>query len=182
MKTIKLLVAVVLMAVTFSTQAQTAEEIIEQRNAKSPLYLDEERERMFGCGLDPNKYQLSAWLLPPWHSGDLDGDGAIDEIAPVLRKSDQRKGIAICRAGGWLSLIGYDQQAQIPLQTQLGEPVGERYFSLAQYLDSSEYWKMDSDETDQDRLILGRWEKAEVAIYWDGQQFAHELIWVIVEP
>ena len=81
-----------------------------------------------------------------------------------------------------MSLVGYDRQAQTPLQTQQGEPANERYFSLAQYLDCSEYWKMDSGETGKDRFILGRWEKAEVAIYWDGQQFAHELIWVIVEP
>ncbi len=161
------------------TWPKTEEEIIEQRNAKSPLFLDEERERMFGCGLDPNKYQLSAWLLPRWHSGDLDNDGTIDEIAPILRKSDQRKGIAICRAGSGLSLIGYDQQAQIPLQTQQGEPVNERYFSLAQYLDRSEYWNIDSGKKGKDRLILGRFEKAEVAIFWDGQQFVHQLLWVI---
>ena len=81
-----------------------------------------------------------------------------------------------------MSLVGYDQQAQIPLQTQQGEPVNENYFSLAQYLDRTEYWKMDSGEFGKDRLILGRFEKAAVAIFWGGQQFVHQLLWVMVEP
>jgi len=34
----------------------------------------------------------------------------------------------------------------------------------------------------KDRIILGRMEKAEVAISWDGKRFVHELLWVRVEP
>ncbi|MBV1916355.1 MAG: hypothetical protein KUG72_13285 [Pseudomonadales bacterium] len=164
------------------TWLKTEQEITEQDNAQSPLFLDEERERIFGCGLDPNQYELSAWILPRWRSGDLDGDDAIDEIAPVVRRSDQRKGIVICRAGAWLSIIGYGQPAQIPLQTKEGEPALETYFTLAQYLGRSEYWKVKRAKNGGDHLVLGRWEKSEVVIYWDGKQFIHELLWVIVEP
>lgn len=89
------------------TWPRTPEETIAAQNAQSPGFLDEERETMYGCGLDPSKYELSAWILPRWIGGDLDGDDAIDEIAPVIKKSDGGKGIAICRAGTWLSVIGY---------------------------------------------------------------------------
>jgi len=163
------------------TWPKKQEQIIEQQNSKSPVYLDEERETMYGCGLDSKSYELSAWILPRWISGNMDGHDALDEIAAITRKSDGRKGIAICRAGTWISLIGYDHKAQIPLRTNDGEPRTEKYFSLAQYLERMEYWKMDQSDKGKDRLILGRREKAEVAIYWDGKQFSHELLWVVVE-
>jgi len=164
------------------TWPKTPEETIAAQNAQSPVFLDEERESMYGCGLDPKKYELSAWILPRWTGGDLDGDDAIDEIAPIIRKLDGRKGIAICRAGTWLSVVGYGEVAQTPLQTREGEPRTETYFSLAQYLQRVEYWKMDKDDEGSDRLILGRLEKAELAIFWNGQAFVHELLWVFVEP
>jgi len=154
----------------------------EELNAQSPNFLDEERESMYGCGLDPNVYELSAWMLPRWLGGDMDGDDAIDEIAPIIRKSDGVKGIAICRASTWISILGYSAQAQAPLKTLEGEPRTETYFSLAQYLNSSEYWKLVKGDNGNDRLILGRSEKAEVAISWTGRKFTHQLLWVFVEP
>lgn len=137
---------------------------------------------MYGCGLDPKKYELYAWVLPRWISGDMDGDDAIDEIAPIRRKSDGGKGIAICRAGTWVSVMGYGPTAKQPLRTKDGEPRDETYYSFAEYLDHMEYWSMEYDGVGNDRLILGRTERAELAVFWNGRAFAHELLWVFVEP
>lgn len=164
------------------TWPKTKQESIAALNDQSPDYLDEERESMYGCGLDPAQYELFAWVMPRWIVGDLDGDDAIDDIAPIRRKSDGRKGIAICRAGTWLSVIGYGQAELEPLQTSDGEPRTETYFSFAEYLDRVEYWKMDRVDGKNDSLVLGRTEKAELAVFWNGKEFAVELLWVLVEP
>lgn len=164
------------------TWPKTEVEMIEEGNAKSPVYLDEEWESIFGCGLDAEKYELSAWVLPRMKDGDLDADDALDRVAPIIRKSDGRKGIVICRAGSWLSVIGYGEEAKTPLKTKDGEPRTEIYFSLAQYLDRTEVWSLRKNDNGRDDIILGRTEKAEVAITWNGKKFTHELLWVFVEP
>ncbi len=164
------------------TWPRTQEETRVELDLISPIYLDEEREIMFGCGLNPQKYVLTAWNLPRMLGGDFDGDDALDHVAPVIRRSDGRKGLAICRAGTWMSIYGYGGGMEVPLETKDGEPRNETYFSLAQYFDRMEYWKMGQSEKGKDRLILGRTEKAEVAVKWDGQKFVHELLWVFVEP
>ncbi|WP_022953497.1 hypothetical protein [Leucothrix mucor] len=161
---------------------KTPEEILAEQNAQSPTFLDEELEILYGCGLDPKQYEPSAWVLPRWVQADLDGDDAIDDMVPIIRTSDGQHGIAICRAGTWLSLIGYGPDAKLPLKTKTGEPKTETYLSLAQYLKATEYWKIDKDDKGRDRLILGRMEKAELGISWNDQEFVHELLWVFVEP
>lgn len=147
-----------------------------------PAYIDEEYETMYGCGLDSEKYQLSAWTLPRMIGGDFDGDGAGDDVAPIIRISDGRRGIALCRAGTWMSVLGYEADDDIPLKTEAGEPKNEIYASFAQYLDITEYWEVRgaNDEANDDILILGRTEKAEVEITWNGKQFAYVLARVVI--
>lgn len=149
---------------------------------QSPTYLDEEAEIMYACGLDSDKYALSAWVLPRWTGGDLDADGVNDQVAPIIRKADARRGVAICQAGTRLSLIGYEADDQAPLTTKTGEPRTETYLSLAEFFESTEYWQIRKNKRGVDELILGRQEKAELAVFWDGEQFDHELLWVFVEP
>lgn len=48
----------------------------------------------------------------------MDGDNAHDDIAPIICMSNGQKGIAICRVGTWLSLIGYDPEARTPLKAE----------------------------------------------------------------
>lgn len=147
-----------------------------------PTYIDEEYETMYGCGLDSEKFQLSAWALPRMIGGDFDGDGAGDDVAPIIRINDGRKGIALCRAGTWMSVLGYEAEDDTPLKTEAGEPKYETHASFAQYLDSTEYWELRGakEGANGDVLILGRTEKSEVEITWNGKQFLYVLAWVII--
>ncbi len=53
----------------------------EEENSKqssSTVFLNEEQEMLFSCGLNSDEYQLTAWVLPRMLNGDMDGDGNID--------------------------------------------------------------------------------------------------------
>ncbi len=165
------------------TWPKTEEEMTEEANAKSPVFLDAEKETMYGCGLDSKKYELSAWILPRWIGGDMDGDDAHDDIAPIIRKSDGKKGIAVCRAGSWLSVIGYGEGAKKQLKPVGDQPGFEGYYSLAQYLNKMGAWEMREDaNTGNDLLILSQIEKSEVSIEWHDDKFTSYLGWHLVEP
>ncbi|MCP4318999.1 MAG: hypothetical protein GY789_24150 [Hyphomicrobiales bacterium] len=45
-----------------------------------------------------------------------------------------------------------------------------------------ESWKLGKIDQGKIRLILGRTEKAEVSIFSAADKFAHELLWIIIEP
>lgn len=64
-------------------------------------------EQFGACGLG-RPYALDRRLAPATLSGDFDGDGAHDIAAPVARDGDGAAGIAVCRAGTWLHLVGFD--------------------------------------------------------------------------
>jgi len=68
-------------------------------------FLPEEIETFGRCGLDLERYTLSALFPPRVLSVDIDGDGAHDHIAAVTR--GERRGLAICRAGTYLTLLGF---------------------------------------------------------------------------
>jgi hypothetical protein len=161
---------------------KTAEESLGASDLEDPTYREEELEVIFGCGLDASLYEPSAWILPRMLSGDLDGDDSHDHATPIVRKSDGKRGISICRARTWNTVIGYAPGSDIPLKTEGGEPQSETYFSLAGYLNRTETWEMQNAENTRDRIILRRVEKAELALQWDGKKFTHELLWVHVEP
>lgn len=153
---------------------KTEDEIRAQQDAASPAFVEEEMEIIFGCGLDASKYHLSAWTMPRWLSGDLDGDDAFDYVAPIIRHSDQRKGIAICRAGAYLSIVGYTEAEQRPLKPS--------YYTLAEYLDKVEFWELRRNDWGRYEVVMGQTEKSEVAVTWGPTGFSHRLLWHFVEP
>lgn len=144
------------------------------------IFTEENFEIMFSCGLDGAAYELAAWIAPVLLGGDLDDDGVLDHVAPVRRKSDGRAGLAICRAGTWLSLVGFEAGADTPLETADGEPRGETYSSFSQFLGQAEYWQIGVTEQGRQEVIVGRSEKAELAIFWDGESFDYRLVWVVI--
>jgi len=160
---------------------KTVEEIHAEKVTSNPSYDDADRQLIYGCGLDYKKFALSAWLLPRLLEGDVDGDGALDQFAPIIRKRDGRRGLAICRAGTWVSLYGYGADAQKPMKTKSGEPRSKTYVNLETYLSQTESWGIRRNK-DRDEIILKRIEKAEVAVRWQRGQFIHELLWINVEP
>ncbi len=97
--------------------------------------------------------------------------------------NDERRGIALCRAGTDLLLLGFGAEFEVPLETTGGEPEYETYLSFSQYLGSTDTWKMRSGRVEgHDQLILARTEKAELAVFWDGDSIRHQLLGVFVEP
>jgi hypothetical protein len=121
---------------------------------------------MYACGLASDLYELSAWILPRWLEGH--SDESSDSIAPIVRKSDGQRGIAICRGGSWLSVLGYGANDTVPLKSE--------YYSLAQYLKKMEAWEVRHDaDTRKDLLILSQVEKSEVSIVWNGSKFISRL-------
>lgn len=144
---------------------------------RASLEFTPEDEEIFGsCGLDLGKYALDATILPRTLGGDIDGDGAIDEVAQVQRKSDGARALALCRAGTWLKVIGIDPKPLGDLKPgfvaqaeawQWITPDGERPRHLLGY---------DLPETDGDILVLERVEKEAMLVYWqNGKLNAHRL-------
>lgn len=75
----------------------------------STTLTDEDREVFGTCGLDLSAYDMVAPFPPRTIQGDFDGDGSWDDVVRVQRKSDRRTGLALCRAGTWLDIVGYER-------------------------------------------------------------------------
>lgn len=129
---------------------KTAAEQAAERDASSTEFLPEEREIFGKCGLRP-PYRLEAWITPRMLGGDIDGDDAADDFALITRSTDGKKGIALCRAGTWLNLLGFGAPVA-------GLPDG--------YLQKMEAWKV-KPEHGGDILILERLEKSAYALHWE---------------
>ncbi|MBZ0166345.1 MAG: hypothetical protein K8I00_06015 [Candidatus Omnitrophica bacterium] len=143
-------------------------------------YISEEQEIIRTCGLDA-AYELQAYVLPRWTGGDLDGDDVLDVVAPVVRTADGRRGLAICRAGTWMDVLGMEERIGREL------PSG--------YLDQLERWTVAPKDTlheipernplpllTADVLVLERIEKSRYFIYWDGSGWQSHEDYVFVEP
>ncbi len=145
-------------------------------------FLPEEVELMRACGLQET-YALDAWVNPRMLSGDFDGDDALDYAAYVHRASDDARGVAICRAGTWLDVLGIE--GPVP-----GSPMEDGYFDMV------EAWRTSTMEdvpggwvgepqrprAAGDVLVLERIEKALYSIYWNGEAFRSHQHYRYVEP
>ena len=166
------------------TWPKTAEEKQREADAKSPVFLDEEREIFGSCGLDlAHTYDLDAAILPRALGGDIDGDGSIDEIAQIRRKSDGKRGLALCRAGTWMHVLGMDGEA-------VGEDLEPGYF------DQMEVWNWRAKNqgpagfvaeehfsaADGDIVVLERIEKQVILLYWKDGALRSNQIHRFVEP
>ncbi len=160
------------------TDAETA----DLMDRASLDYVDEEREIFGRCGLDLQVYDLHARYLPRTLGGDLDGDDALDEAAQVRRVSDDRYGIAVCRAGTWLHLLGYESSA-----------AGEVRSGYAGQVEAWQWLTPDRDvprhlaafelpESDGDILVLERIEKEAVLLYWQDGTMRADRLYHHVEP
>ncbi len=152
-------------------------------DAASFEYTETDLETFGSCGLALDDYRLDAWWLPRLVGGDLDGDGSLDAAAQIERRADGRRGMAICRAGTWLELLGFSDQSLGP---------GVR----SDYVGQVEAWQwLGPDDplprhltgvalppADGDRLILERVEKEAVALYWRDGALRAAHLYHYVEP
>lgn len=127
-------------------------------------YSEVDREIFGSCGLDLSEYQLQAAIRPRELGGDIDGDEALDQVAQIVRKSDGRKGLALCRAGTWTSEIGYSGG---PAENIIPSVEAWHWVSGPDDLPIS-LGGIELPDADGDVLVLERIEKQAVAVYWQG--------------
>ena len=161
---------------------KSPEQIAMDADLASPVFLPEEVEIMRACGLG-DAFELDARVLPRMLGGDFDGDGALDHAAWVRRASDGRYGVAVCRAGTWMDLLGVGE-------TVPGSPMEPNYFDMVEAWAVSSMdnvpggWEGEGPrpETRGDVLVLERIEKALYSVYWDGAAFRSHQHYRYVEP
>lgn len=163
--------------------AKTAEPAPAVSGATTVLgYRAEDRETFAKCGLDLKRYGLKARFEPALIGGDFDGDGSLDEAAQIMRRSDGKTGLAICRAGTWLDVVGFEAKAS----TQLFEPF---------FVNRLEVWRVvQADhgpfnyigappwpDPDGDVLVLERLEKQMSLLFWRAGQISAQRVYRFVE-
>lgn len=162
---------------------KSEEEIREDLQATSPLFLPEEVATFGSCGFDLSAYELHAAILPRGQVGDLDGDGSLDHFAQIRRRSDGKRGLVLCRAGTWLQVLGMDERS-------IGEALRPGFF------DRMEAWRLVGKdhgrfgyegephwpESDGDILVLERVEKEMILLYWAGGGLCSQQVYRYVEP
>ncbi len=144
--------------------------------------LPEHEELMRGCGLGTD-YVIDGWVRPTTLVGDFDGDGALDHAAYVHRNSDGGRGVAICRAGTWLDVLGV--AGPVP-----GSAMEDNYFAMVEAWYVSTMAEVPGGWIGEtlrpqpagDVLVLERIEKALYSVYWDGTSFKSHRHYRYVEP
>lgn len=161
------------------TWPKTEKEIREEADFNSTVYLPEEKEIFGSCGLRP-PYVLNAYVLPRTLGGDIDGDGSLDVYAPVKRTTDGKRGIAVCRAGTWFHLLGFDEKVNPDLKPEYFDQIEEwsLFFKNRPEINNLEI----STQAKGDVIVIERIEKSRYFIYWDGKGFKSHLDYVFVEP
>lgn len=109
------------------------------------------------CGLAEG-FGLTSYPSGPLR-GDFDGDGEPDMAYVVARDRDAKRGIAICRGGREVDLIG------------LEEPIGEL---VPAYFESFDWWEVAAREGAGDLIVIGKEDSSSVAIVWTGEGWGAE--------
>lgn len=144
-------------------------------------FLPEEIEYFGGCGLDLSRYALSAFFAPRVLGADIDGDGAHDMIAAVVE--GETRGVAVCRAGTYLTLLGFPAEGPdlpfepgfLPALEAWGvAPPGTTGFG---FIDEPPWPAADGDV-----VVLERIEKAMVLLFMAGGEFGIRSVYRFVEP
>lgn len=161
---------------------RSPEEIALIQDESSLDYTLEDTEVFASCGLPMPDTTMNAHYLPRSLGGDIDGDDTLDLAAQVQRLSDGARGIALCRAGNQLTVLGLGAAALDDLRPR--------------YIDQLEAWHwidktqnvprhlagVALPEADGDWLILERIEKEAIAIYWHNGRLRAKQLYRYVEP
>lgn len=134
-------------------------------DARILSFSKEELETFGACGLNLSLYKLEARVTPRLIGFDIDGDDAHDEVAQVARLKDDRRGLALCRAGTWLQLLGFDSEfddfTQHLISAMESWRIAEPKPGGFGYTDEPEW-----PETAGDVLLVERIEKGMAIFYW----------------
>ncbi len=175
------------------TWPKSEEEIAVEQEFSNLEYISEEEEIARVCGLGLG-YEMDAVLKPRMVSGDFDSDDAGDSVVQVKRIADGRRGLAICRASTWTSLVGFDSPVDAGNRGWVEQLETWRVMTPDEFADNIEGLDVatlplrgpgsDSDafEFHGDVLSLERIEKSQHIVYWDGKRFQTQLVFHFVEP
>jgi len=129
---------------------------------------DADIERIYACGLNAS-LRPDPWLQPPLFEIDVDLDGAWDFAMPIERIADGKRGIAICRAGTWLDVIG--------LEGDMGE-LTPAYFENVDWWAANPAGPIGQGAGGEpppvaagDTITVGKEGASSVLIYFDGDRF-----------
>lgn len=133
----------------------------------NPTVSPELIEQLGACGLQ-FPLRVSGHLDPPGFSADIDGDGSLDTIASIIDEESGQFGIAICRAGTRLDVLG------------ITGPVGEltpddfEAIDLWHLYPRSEIGSATVEALGLvgDSLFLGHGQTYETLLYWQGEGYA----------
>ncbi|GJL96647.1 MAG: hypothetical protein DHS20C06_04640 [Hyphobacterium sp.] len=161
---------------------KTAEEVAAETDFASLDFLPEEEEMMRSCGLG-TEYELDTLFRPRMVSGDFDGDGVLDYAAYIRRDTDDARGVAICRAGTALHVLGVEAGTS-------NSPLNAPFIGMAEawrvstFNDVPTGWENEAPRPDMtgDVLVLERIEKEMQSLYWDGTAFQIHQHYRFVEP
>ena len=142
----------------------------------------EDTETYGACGLSLDTHELSATFSPRQLGGDLDGDGALDEVTQIIRSADGRRGLALCRASTWLDMIDLEADRVIGLRDGfVGQTEAWQWISqnepLPRHLTGYEL-----PEAAGDYLILERVEKEAFVLFWYDGKLQAKRMYGHVEP
>ena len=139
---------------------------------KQPLILYRQKtiDKMQQCGLNTKQYLIKPQLMPHVLKGDFDGDGNNDIALTLVRRSDNKRGLAICSTDAQLVILG--------MSGQMGEHLSAAYF------DHIDWWALHQkgpvgqgiEENIPptlfgDAIIIGKEGASSALIYWNGEQF-----------
>ncbi len=98
-------------AVDCASIARTGDQDTEEFGRPEPTspfaLAPETREIIAACGLDLRRYTPVAGPGGETIGDDFDGDGSLDFAVRIERREDLQIGVAVCRAGTWLNLLGF---------------------------------------------------------------------------
>ncbi len=128
-------------------------------------------EMMGSCGLDYDLYEITPFLTPVELGGDFDGDGSNDQAVPVVRKTDGKRGLFLCRALTYGKVIG--------MSGRMGKHLDAAYF------DSIDWWgRHPTNDISQgsgegpppqilgDVIMIGKEGASSALIYWTGTDYS----------
>ena len=153
------------------TWPKTAQEQEAEADYNNLSFSAGEQEYFGQCGLNSSEYRLNPMdTRPRILSGDLDGDDAIDQVVRIERLNDGRRGIAVCRAGTWLHLFGFEEDADL-IPTK----------NVAHVLSAFSVWYL-QDADGLDVIVLERPEKGMAWLSWgrDEETFRWRDIYSVV--